>query len=389
MRQGVLIYAGGFKLPDGNASAQRAVPNAQLFKSIGFDVVLVGKQADPTAAGGEFEAEGFRCFDINQPDFDRKYPSYDRSGDTVKRVVDLIGASKVAGIVCYNYAYGGWKDILPFCRENDIVPVADTTEWYALDNLSPIGIQRFLQHEWRMRVLQKKVGNLICAGRYLRDYYARYNTVIIPNCVDMAAPKWHASPPPRVDPTRRFIYAGSPGAGMKKEYVHWLLDSFLEHKRAGRAFLLSIVGITEAQLLKTYPDYLAKLKELGSQIEFFGRVPHLRVLDEMKNSDFSVFLRPDTRVNRAGCPTKLAEAFACGIPTISNKSGDVEIYLGNPRHGFLFDRPDRAQLTECIGRALALKDDEVAAMKAACAAENPFRFELYQGITQEFFARAA
>ena len=42
MRQGTVIYAGNFELPDKNAAAHRVVNNAKLFKELGFDTVFLG-----------------------------------------------------------------------------------------------------------------------------------------------------------------------------------------------------------------------------------------------------------------------------------------------------------------------------------------------------------
>jgi glycosyltransferase involved in cell wall biosynthesis len=389
----IFIIAGGFKLPDGNASAQRALANAHLFKSLGYTVVMVGKHhrgpdSGDSAPVTHFQVEGFDCYNIEGPDTERKYSSYVLTNDVIERVVDKCGKDRVFAIMAYNYPNDGLRLMEKFARQNGIIPIADTTEWYGFEKWTPGGIQRFLRHEYRMRVVQKRVKNLICGSRYLRDYYKGLNTVIVPNCVDMSAPKWSTPLPPREPGPRRFVYAGSPGHGMKKEYIHWVVDAFARCKEAGHKFVFTVVGITEKQLLDMFPEYESKVKALGDQIVFRGRIPHVKALEEIRQSDFFVFLRPNTRVNRAGCPTKLAEAFGCGIPTISNASGDVGVYLSSPSYGFLFPEPDRDQLTDGVTKALSVDEATLQEMKAACFRDNPFRYELYQDKVREFLARA-
>jgi glycosyltransferase involved in cell wall biosynthesis len=395
MSRNVIIYAGGFKLPDGNASAQRVLVNAKLLRDLGYTVVMVGKHHNPTKEPSDarvtrFEVEGFDCFNIEQPTADRKYPAYARSGDTVLSAIDQIGRDRVFAIMAYNYPLGGLQALLAYARSNGIVPIVDTTEWYGFDGgFTPRNLKRFLQHEYRMRVVQKQVGNLSCGSRFLQNYYRSYNTMVLPNCVDMAAPKWTSPLPSFEKSSRRFVYAGSPGVGMSKEYVHWVVDSFAACKQEGLPFELRIVGLTAENLTKAFPEYKAKIAALGDQVTFLGRVPHQQAINEIRMADFFVFLRPNTRVNQAGCPTKLAEAFGGGVPTITNDSGDVGVYLTNDKHGYLLPNPDRTELIAAIKKAIALPDEQLETMKAACKADNPFRYQLYTKRTQEFLERAA
>jgi len=44
-----MIYVGAFKLPSGNAAAQRVSANTKIFRDIGHRVILVGAESLPTS----------------------------------------------------------------------------------------------------------------------------------------------------------------------------------------------------------------------------------------------------------------------------------------------------------------------------------------------------
>jgi glycosyltransferase involved in cell wall biosynthesis len=392
MSRNHILLCGGFRLPDGSASAQRALPNAQLLASIGYEVTLVGKAHMPSLGGGpvephKFEAGGFPCYNILSPD-DGKYPHYERSNAVLERVTDLVGRDRVLAIITYNYPMIGVRLMDKFCRQNGILPVVDTTEWYGLGGVRPMDVLRFLEHEYRMRVVQKKVSNLICGSSYLAEFYKGLNTVVVPNCVDMAAPKWAAEIPPREDKKRRFIFVGSPGARMRKENVGAIVTAFADLKRSGAEFVFHVVGINRQQLVEGYPGSVSDVRILGDSLVCHGRLPHAQALAELRNSDFFVFLRPNTRANQAGCPTKLAEAFSCGVPTIVNDTGDIRKYMTSPLHGTVIDQPESAPMAAALRAALEVPEDKLAEMKAACKRDNPFRYQIYEQPVREFFARA-
>ena len=355
-------------------------------------MVLVGKPHMPTLGGDkpphQFEAGGFPVYNILAPDDKGPYKKYERSNAVVERVADLIGRDKIFAIIAYNYPMHGVRGILKFSRENGIVPIVDTTEWYGVGGYSPTALLRFVEHEYRMRVVQKKVGNLMCGSSYLADFYKDCNTIVLPNCVDVAAEKWSAPIPARTETRRRFIFVGSPGARMKKENVGAIVSAFAQCKAAGEEFAFDIVGITRDQLLEGYPGINADVHALKGNLTCHGRLPHLQALSELRNSDFFVFLRPDTRANKAGCPTKLAEAFTCGIPTIVNRSGDIPRYMTSPLHGILINDPEVSPLANAIREGLRISDERLGEMKSACARDNPFKYQAYEPVVKDFLARA-
>jgi glycosyltransferase involved in cell wall biosynthesis len=206
--------------------------------------------------------------------------------------------------------------------------------------------------------------------------------------VDSSAEKWHSPRRPLGALPRRFIYAGSPGIGMAKDHVHTVVDAFVELKKVGKPFHFSVVGMDEKQFLEYHPSYEEKFRFLGDSHSFLGRLSHCRTLEEVRQSDFFVFLRPQKRSSNAGFPTKFVEAIACGTPPITNATSDIPKYLETNRNGFLLKRPDVTELTSVLLDAINLSPSCLQAMKIECQASNPFRFQNFQASLAEFLEKA-
>ncbi|ELV8644694.1 hypothetical protein QNE66_004418, partial [Vibrio vulnificus] len=75
-----------------------------------------------------------------------------------------------------------------------------------------------------------------------------------------------------------------------------------------------------------YPNYISTLEKMGDNVVFHGRVPHNELISYISESDYSIFFRDDTRVNKAGFPSKLAESLTLGIPVITNEISSLKKY---------------------------------------------------------------
>jgi len=373
-----IVYAGGFALPDRNASAQRVLGNAHLFRSLGYEVVLVGQLPDNAP---EAEIEGFRCIGIHSPN----HPYYKNDSGSVRAAIERVGVEKIRALIAYNYPARPLAQLIRYASKRSFSTVAECSEWYSWEgNSLRQNLRKQLETQWRIRVLARRTGNVICVSEWGRSLYAGLNTVLLPFVIDETEPKWAVAAWPRAEDRRRFVYAGNPGKGLIKDYLHVALAALADFARKGADFDFQVAGISKADVLAAFPRLAGDIKALGDRITFHGRLPHAQTLGLIKSADFSFFVRPDNRMSHFGFPTKLAEAFACGTPTITNPTSDIARYVRDGDTGILLDGPDAGSITAGLGKALALTDDEVAAMKARCAADNPFSPAKFAGPVAAF-----
>lgn len=70
-------------------------------------------------------------------------------------------------------------------------------------------------------------------------------------------------------------------------------------------------------------------------LRFYGKISHEDLIALQKESHALFFIRPSTRANRAGFPTKFVEAYMIGLPIITNSMSDVADFFLDQDVGIL------------------------------------------------------
>lgn len=336
--RGTILYVGGFVLPDGNAAAQRVVANAKLFRDIGFSVVFLNH---PEAAGSPSieECFGFTCYNCPKSEWDvASRIDIDRIEEIVERRGD------VTHIIAYNYPALSLSKLIKFCRRRGIKCIGDTTEWYrALDASLAKAPLKFLDTFARMRILNERMDGQIVISRYLERFYqGKVPCVLLPPLVDIRDGKWPSCCEKETDGAA-FIYAGKPSK--TKERLDLIVDA-IESIPDEYEVSLKVVGIGASEFKEIYgfspPD--------SSRISFEGRLPHEEVLRLVEDSSYSIVIRDDNRVTRAGFPTKFAESIACGTPVVCNDNSDLKEWIDREGCGFVVDEARLSQQLESVIR---------------------------------------
>jgi glycosyltransferase involved in cell wall biosynthesis len=385
-----LIIAGGFRLPNGNAAAVRAIGLARLFQSLGLDVIILGKispDAPPIDGPTEIKVEGVRCLDIRRPFPRRSFPSYERSAESVMAVVASLEDGRVPAICLYNYPALGGRSVLSRCKVRGLAVILDCTEWYGWEGWNPLrNVLRIASSEFRLRWLTRLAGNVICASSWFRDTLPAENTVLLPFVVDASHVMWRPEPARVATPggARRFLYVGSPGLGLAKDRLDLAIEGFGELKSLEIDFLFRVAGLTRKDYLSVRPNHAALLTAMGARFQFLGRVSHAEALAELRAADYSLFFRKPGRVANTGFPTKYAEAASLGIPVITNPTSDLSNYLRDGVNGFMAEGISPVAIAKTLSRAAGQDDRALLAMKRRCASLNPFDIPQRQAAAREF-----
>lgn len=388
-----ILLVGGYGLPDRTASATRALGIARLFQSLGLEVIVMGKIGQDTPRRDEaveLMIDGVRCLDVRRPFPGRDYRTYDGSAESVAAVIDSLPAGSVRAVSAYNYpARGAWS-IIRACKARGVPAILDCTEWYGWEGPRIArNVLRMAMTEFRLRVLTRLAGNVICASRWFSRTVAQENVLLLPFVVEADAPKWRPEPPRVANPLgpRRFVYSGSPGVGMKKDRLPTAIEGFRALYDAGLDFEFIIAGMTRDDYLRLRPDHRAVLHGLDDKVRFLGRVDHTTALALLRGADFSLFLRKPNRISHTGFATKYVEAASLGIPVISNATSDIPHYLRDGVNGYLAPGLSGAEVAATLERAARMTDADLLAMKQACSADNPFDIPKWQAETRAFLAR--
>lgn len=331
----VVLYIGGFELPDCNAAAQRVVSIAKGLKEIGHETVFLNYSKFCTMAGWKTYFD-FPCYEAPK----RSMLKHLTNIEDVKRVVR---EKKVTCIIAYNYPAICMSKLLKYCKKYGIRCYADATEWYVAQGSLLFRLIKTIDTECRMRFLHKKMEGIIAISEYLYQYYkCSVNTVKISPTVDIRDEKWHVGTK-KVDGITRLVYAGSPTA--QKEQLNLIVQAVKSIEKI-KPVHLKIIGITEVEYEKTYQEPC-----LSHSVEFCGRVSHLDAVRYVTEADWSIVIRDNNKVVQAGFPTKVAESISCGTPVIANRFSNIEEYL-NEENSILCELDDleSAILTACDTR---------------------------------------
>ena len=76
----------------------------------------------------------------------------------------------------------------------------------------------------------------------------------------------------------------------------------------------------------------------------------------VKKADYSIIIRDNNLVTRAGFPTKFVESVACGTPVICNDNSDLKEWIDRCGCGFVVDK---RELGKELARVLSDKKPDV------------------------------
>jgi glycosyltransferase involved in cell wall biosynthesis len=361
-KDNIVLYIGGFELPDKNAAAHRVVGIAKGLRKIGYRVIFLNSlKNENTVKSRKQQYFGFDCYEYKR----------ERIQDylfTAKTVIAMIKRIHPLAIIAYNYPALALQRINRLCKKYGVKCFADTTEWYVAKEENQIyRIIKNFDSKYRMEIVHKKLDGIIAISRYLYNYYnEQISTVLIPPTVDITDVKWEKVSNIKHDNITTFIYAGSPSS--TKEELDVIVKNIIVASEENR-ILFKIVGITKDEFIKMY-SWTDVLPDI---ICFYGRIPHGETIKIVKDADWSIILRRNGKAVQAGFPTKLVESISCGTPVIVNHFSNVIDYLD-----------------ETNSIILEKENDLQNAIKKACKMEkmnvnNAFDYNRYIGELRKLF----
>lgn len=345
----IAVFFGTFKLPDEKASAIRVIGLAKIFKELGYKVILEGNNTGTDVFTPIEEDIGYYC----RPKWGSLNYYYD-AGYAITRV-KLIGIENVKIICLYHVPPIAALKIFRFCRSNNIILIADTTELYAIRSLlkGRSGIINVLNFWGRVYISNKIIYNNIVISSYLENYYRNFNTMVIP-ILSLDNGGFNE----RTWKEIRVCYCGSPE---RKDLLLPIIQAAQRAQDEKLPIAINIVGCTKEQFEKENNFILED--KCFQRITFYGRVPHEEAVSIVRNSDFSAIIRPNKRYANAGFPTKLVEAFSCGAGVIATRTSDIPKYVHDRENGFLLDNDSAEALFILFSEICSLQETEIEAIR--------------------------
>jgi glycosyltransferase involved in cell wall biosynthesis len=399
VKPNVVLYVGAFELPDRNAAAQRVRANATLLTSLGYKVVLVGRNSQAGFPYDKLQKSNYpeieqECWEMGYPANKGEWLRYISSSRFLNELVAERYNGQLHSILCYNYPAIAQLSIRNLARRSGAMALADVTEWYQTVQVTGIvPLIKNLDTGFRMHVVNFSMDGLITTSRYLTRFYKSMagNLVELPTLIDMdQEPSAFASPD---GAPKRIFFAGaiedkravSKVKGGLKDHLDWVIEILYQVHLNSGAFQFDIYGVERKAYIDSFESHAKLIESMGAKVVFHGRKPRNTLLESLKKADFSMFLRPNIRTTNAGFPTKFSESISYGVPVITNKLDCLEPYVEDGKNCILIDHDDIETSVARVLQALIMKQAQVLAMSEHCLKSRQFHPISFRDEAQKLF----
>lgn len=378
-----IIYLGTIFLPDKNAAAQRAMSICKSYRDLGRKPIIIGVSNEINHSEDILNTysnhQGFDTYSMLYPKTSFEWTKRLYSIKQIIQVINKYGAENIHSIVVMDYMSIALYRLMKYCSKNDIRIVIDTVDWFNKSEYKfPKNKVKDLDTIIRMKYLHNKTNYMIAISQYLYDYYKNQvnNLVMVPGTVDINDEKWSSIKKYSGNEILTLGYAGNPGEKFERERLDWLIKIVTELNSHEKKCKLIMAGVHKHTTIKNKPELYNLIKN-DENIIFLGNIPHKDCLDMIATSDFSVIIRENTLVNKAGFPTKLSESFACGTPVISTATSNISDYLKDGINGFLVKDFTYDALKRTIEAILKMDKNRICIMHNLTKKTNELNYKKY------------
>lgn len=385
MTKGTIVYVGNFDKPTNNAPGKLVYGNAQLLKSLGYDVLLIGKTKESTTEEEcVFDSIVFKSFPqfgmINTQKYLKWFDQYLSNKHINPILIIRYGSPSLA---LFEYQLHLW------CRRKRIPLVTNVVDWLKADGNSIFfNVIKTVDTVLSKRIFNKKGNGIIAISSFLFDYYRCFgeNRIILPPLVDH-----YAEPVKSIDEIH-ICYAGQPfrkGIIVKdtskiKDRLDLAVLGLGNVVKVHDDVFFHIYGITKDEYLFAFPTHKKILDETTNRILFYGYTPMEKIQHVISTMDYTILLRDRNRASMAGFPSKVVESVSCCTPVITTRTSDLEKYIQDGRNGFFVDISSLDKLTSDLKRVVSLNKEEKHQMKIRLWEEKSFYYQRFRDSMTSF-----
>ncbi len=395
-----IIYIGNFMVPEGDATAQLVNTNAKLFKTLGYDVLLVGNSRSfdrkIPQSPNRFVHNGMQYirldFRYRLSDFHVFFSQYRILLNILKENLDSIDYVIFYRSPTFSIFAGL---LLRWCKRRKIKVIFNMADIPNVNHGSML--QRILK-KWDKQLLEyladRHADGIIAVSHFIANYFnqkAHKPTLILPPLVDALM---FEHPSYQIDNEKiKLVYAGIPfpidGRSVPREAYKDRLDLIIDYLldiEKEINFDLDIYGLEKEQYLQVVCRHQQKLLNC-SYIHFHGRKKSSFVQKKIAEADFTINLRSKNQMTEAGFSTKFVESISCGTPVITTNTSDLSSYLIEGVHGFWIDIQDSERACAQLKKILSVSKADIRNMKDACAQSMLFDYHNYLVKTEDFLSQ--
>lgn len=343
-----ILLCSYFKFPDGCAGAIRHEKFAQMLKSLGHDVVVVG-----IGKCNYFKMDIYKNIEYTSLRYDTlgylgKIRTRLKYWNNLRNIIEEYGPDC---IIMDDLRPWVTIQLKQYSKTRDILLIHDSVEWYSkqqfiLGHFSPTFINKNIINKY----LIDKNCRVIAISQFLMRHFETksiecVNIPIVVSNEDLVSDKL-------LENEINITYAGQAG---KKDYLDVIISAMTRlSKEELKKVRLHIFGCSEYQMIKNGipKKYIDMLR---SSLVIHGRVPRTEVLKVLLKSDYTILIRSEVqRYAKAGFPTKVVESLSHSTPVIANITSDLGQYLVDGYNSLVVPESSVDALLNVLKRAISM-----------------------------------
>ena len=366
------------KYPLGDAGAIRQHSMAKIYKSLGYDVMVVGYGQHTGGAVKEYD--GIRYTSLKARSNNKiirllyRLSFGFRAISYVKRHIKKPDLILVVDTLPY-----GWRLIEKYGVKNNIKLIHDSVEWYSPEEFAngESNLEYKLKEKTNTQIINKS-WSVIAISSFLQKHFEGIAKSVIRVPVIMDTDTIEFSVEKEASTKTSFVYVGAPG---RKDYLKEIVKGFtLLDDKYKSLCQLHIIGVTRQQLIESCQVDEADVNLLGDTLSAYGRLPHDEAISWVRKADYTLLLRDASlRYAMAGFPTKIVESLSCATPPVCNISSDLGDYLIDGENAIISESHNPEALKNALIRAIDCSTEQRKQMRASArkAAEENFDYKKY------------
>lgn len=388
-----IIYIGGFELPDKNAAALRVISNSKIFQNFNYKVILIGVDRNLKKEDGltknNIVTEGIESYAIAYPKNIKEWLGYLLGNSEIKNFLSSV-KDKVESIILYNYPFPASLIFSLILKKYGVKCIFDITEWPCSKGRGKLNsLIKWLDTILRIKISPYFASAIMTTSSYMSERYEKRGLAVLdlPTLYDT---KLFQEPSYTVNKIVKFIYIGNPFnsviAGNDRNTVKERLDkvilSLLDFND-NYQYELNIFGVTQSEYVSVYPEHECILNHNNDTIIFHGKKENRYIKEQLMTADFSIFFRDDTRVNKAGFPSKFSESVSSGIPIICSNIASLKKHE-NIKGVFLASNGNEIKM---IQSCIDISKDDLNELKKTLYHSKYFDYRQYEKQVECFFIK--
>ena len=357
--------------PRDNAPTKHAFAIADLMCDCGFEVEFLVAGIEPEvrdANGWDFPVTIPESLRLSKWQLVAKYHERLTSCRAYAAFEAKAREVNPSAVVYYGISAELAAKVSAWCQSRGVPVLVDETDWFEPHFGGDIAawiVEK--SRSRRVELVDGLADGVIAISPFFRDYFERI-------CKERGNPRVFFLPPlnrsgdsiatiaggaSQRRTETKFFYAGSPAGGK---------DNLACFIRAIEKFggdmpsrpVVDVVGVS-AEDAEGIQVGLSKV----DGVHFWGRQPHDRVIEMLRDSDFGILFRKPELYARAGFSTKFAECMSNGVPMLCNAVGGADTVLKTGVDGIVISDMSDESIEGGIRVACSLDDCELIAMKRA------------------------